>query len=228
MKKLTMKNLPISERPYEKLISSGADTLTNCELLAIIIKSGTRQITAIELAQRLLIECDNDINKISKLEIQQLKKIKGIGLVKAVQIKATMELAKRIAKPNINNKIKIKSPKDVFELLRYECINETKEKIFVISLNVKLDVIKITKLASGGQTQVSINMKEVFLEPIKLEADSIILVHNHPSGDSTPSESDIEITNRIKKCSDLMGIQFLDHIVIGDGNYTSIFSKYKS
>ncbi len=217
-----MKNLPISERPYEKLISAGVDTLTNCELLAIIIKSGTKQMTAVEVAQRLLIECDNDINNLFKLEIQQLRKIKGIGLVKAVQIKATMELAKRISKPNINNRIKIRSAKDIFELLRYECINETREKIFVISLNVKLDVIKITKIASGGQTKISIDMKDVFLEPIKLEADSIILVHNHPSGDTKPSKQDVEFTIKAIETGKLLNIELLDHIVISNNNYTSL------
>ena len=112
MKKLTMKNLPINERPYEKLMNNGAENLSDSELLAIVIKSGTKEMTSLEISQRLLLECENDINKISKLEIDQLRKFKGIGLVKAIQIKAVLELAKRISKPDVRSKKKIKSKID--------------------------------------------------------------------------------------------------------------------
>lgn len=222
MKKLTMKNLPINERPYEKLMNNGAENLSDSELLAIVIKSGTKEMTSLEISQRLLLECENDINKISKLEIDQLRKFKGIGLVKAIQIKAVLELAKRISKPDVRSKKKIKSAYDVFNLLRFECINETREKIFVISLNVKLDIIKVTRIASGGQTKVSISMKELFLEPIKLEASAIILVHNHPSEDTKPSKSDVEFTIKAIETGKLLNIDVLDHIIISNSNYTSL------
>ena len=179
---IKMKDLPKTERPYEKLELFGEKTLSNAELLAIIIKTGTKDETATQLAQKILA-IDKNANSLRFLEqitIEELMKIKGIGKVKAIQLKAVCEIAKRMSKPFDNKKIIVKQPKDI--------------------------------------------LKEV----VKSEMPKMIMIHNHPSGNPTPSSADIELTNRIEKAAKMLGIQLLDHIIIGDGTYESILSKHKS
>lgn len=229
---IKIKQLPISERPYEKLQMYGEKTLSNSELLAIIIKTGTKEETALQLAQKVLsINKENKIDSLRFLEqvsIEELIKIKGIGRVKAIQLKAVCELAKRIARPINIDKIVIKSPKDVANLLGEELRYEKREILKVLILNTKNIVQKIEDIAIGGNFSINIEPKDIFKEAIKMEMPKIIVVHNHPSGNATPSTSDIEITNTMSKCAKLLGIQLLDHIVIGDGTFESICSKHKS
>jgi len=218
-----MKQLPVMERPYEKLLEYGEETLSNAELLAIILKNGTKSETAVEIAQKLLmLDENNDLSSISKLEINELKKVKGIGKVKAIQIKAVLELAKRIARPVNEENKKITTSEQVYELLRYECINQIKEIFFVINLDVKNNLLKISKLAMGGKSQIALNMNDIYRDAIKLGASSIILVHNHPSGDTTPSTSDITFTYKAIEASKVLDIELLDHIVISNSEYTSM------
>lgn len=229
---IKLKQLPISERPYEKLQIYGEKTLSNSELLAIIIKTGTKEETALQLAQRVLsINKENKTDSLRFLEqisIEELTKIKGIGRVKAIQLKAVCELAKRIARPiNIEN-IVIKTPKDVANLLGEELRYEKREILKVLILNTKNVVQKIEDIAIGGTFSINIEAKDIFKEAIKMEMPKVIMVHNHPSGNANPSASDIEMTNNMSKCAKLLGIQLLDHIVIGDGTYESICSKHKS
>jgi len=229
---INLKNLPISERPYEKLEMYGEKALSNSELLEIILKTGTKEETAVGLAQRLLSTYVTDesdtLRFLEQITIEELIKIKGIGRVKAIQLKAVCELAKRISRPIYKEKIIIRQPQDVANLLVEELRYEKKEILKVLILNTKNVVQKITDIAIGGTSFISIEPKDVLKEAIKMEMPKIIIVHNHPSGDATPSMSDIETTNRIDKCPKLLGIQLLDHIVIGDGTYKSIFSKHKS
>ena len=230
---IKLNKLPTSERPYEKLEMYGGDNLSNSELLAIIIKTGTKEETAVQLAQRVLMInnkeedlVNNDsLRFLEQVSIEELTKIKGIGRVKAIQIKAVSELAKRISKPIQNNKIIIKKPKDVSDLLMEELKYEKQEILKVIILNTKNVVQKITNIAVGGSFSINIQPKDIFKEAIKMEMPKIIVVHNHPSGDATPSKTDIEMTERLKQSAQLLGIQILDHIVIGDGTYESIFSN---
>jgi len=229
---INLNKLPISERPYEKLEMYGEKFLSNSELLAIIIKTGTKEETAVGLAQRLIstyaINESDTLRFLEQITIEELIKIKGIGRVKAIQLKAVCELAKRIARPIHKEKIIIKSPQDVANLLLEELRYEKKEILKVLILNTKNVVQKITDIAIGGTNFINVEPKDILIEAIKMEMPKIIMVHNHPSGDATPSMSDIEITNRIDKCAKLLGIQLLDHIVIGDGTFNSIFSKHKS
>ena len=228
---IKLNNLPISERPYEKLELYGEKALSNSELLAIIIKTGTKQETAVDLAQRILSIDNNDDDSMRFLEdisLEELKKIKGIGRVKAIQLKAVCEIAKRISKPINSKKIIIKNPKDVAYILMDELRYEKREILKVLILNTKNVVQKIIDIAAGGAFSINIEPKDVLKDAIKMGMPRIIIVHNHPSGDPTPSSSDIEITNRIETAAKLFGIQLLDHIVIGDGTYESINSKHKS
>ena len=224
-----IKQLPESERPYEKLQMYGEKSLSNSELLSIIIKNGTRENTSIDLANSILnlknnVET-NSLRFLQDISIEELMSIKGIGMVKALQLKAVCELAKRMSKPIELSNIKIKSSKDVADLLMEEMRFEKRELIKVIILNTKNNVLKIQDVAIGGISFVNANVKEILQETIKINAPKMIMVHNHPSGDPTPSKADVEFTNRVYKCAELFEISLLDHIVIGDGKYMSIFQE---
>lgn len=227
---LKIKELPNSERPYEKLEIYGAKYLSNAELLAIIIKTGTKEDTAVGLAQKVLSlqnEKDN-LKFIQDISIEELKKIKGIGKVKAIQLKAVCEFARRMSRPFNFSSITIRTPEDVAKILIDELKYEKREIVKVILLNSKNVVQKIIDITTGGVSSVAITPKEVLQEAVKMEIPKIILIHNHPSGDPTPSVEDFQTTKKIKEASEILGIQLLDHIVIGYDKYESIFSKLKN
>ncbi len=228
---IKMKELPECERPYEKLEMYGAEKLSNAELLAIIIKTGTKEETAVSLAQKLLksssISNRDCLKFLQEMSIEEFTKIKGIGRVKAIQLKAICEIAKRMSRPIDTLKIKIKKPEDVAELLMEEMQYEKREIAKVMMLNTKNIVLKIVDVSFGGTNFAMIDPKEVLTEAIKMQAPKIILIHNHPSGDPTPSSQDFNITDRIYDACEIIGIELLDHIVIGDGYFESIFNKKK-
>ena len=225
---IKMKELPELERPYEKLQIYGEKALSNAELLAIIIKTGTKEESSVELAQRLLKLNDTqaeDLSYLQNLTIEELTQIKGIGKVKAIQLKAVWELAIRIFKTSNYKKVVINQPYDLAKILMSELKFEKIEKVKLVILNNKNEIIKIQEIAKGGTNFANVSIKEILSEPIKLKAQKIILVHNHPSGDSTPSKQDIMYTEKLCDISYMMGIELVDHLVIGNMNYTSIFSK---
>lgn len=225
---MTIKELPESERPYEKLQIYGANKLSNAELLSIIIKTGTKEYTSIDLANKVLsLNTNSNIRGMLDCSIEEFMTVKGIGKVKAIQLTAIGELAKRMSKPlNILN-IKITSPNDVCNLLMDELKYEKREKVKVIILNAKNNILKIVDIGTGTTSIAIIDPKDVLLEVVKMGAPKMILIHNHPSGDPTPSIQDLRITKRLCECSKMFGIELLDHIVIGDGRYESIFSWEK-
>lgn len=227
---INLKNLPLSERPYEKLEMYGESTLSNSELLAIIIKTGTKEETALQLAQKVLLLTNesNNLRFLAGVSIEELTKIKGIGKVKAVQLKAVCEIAKRMGRPINTKKIVIKTPKDVANLLIEELKYEKREILKVIVLNTKNEIQKITDVAVGGTFCIDIQAKDILKEAIKMEMPKIIMVHNHPSGNATPSQADIDFTKIVSQSAKLLGVHLLDHIVIGDGTYESILAKHKS
>ena len=220
---LKMKQLPKSERPYEKLLMYGPKKLSNAELLAIIIKTGTKEETSIDIANRVLLLTEN-INELSNVSLETLEKIKGIGKVKAIQIKATCELATRINNPINNLNVIIKTPKDVADLFMQEFRCEKQEKLKMILLNTKNELVKNIEIKTGSINEIQVRPAEILKEVIKEEVNKFILIHNHPSGDSTPSKADFDFTKRIEECSNLLKLNFLDHIVIGKDNYKSIKS----
>ena len=225
---IKIKELPEAERPYEKLELYGEKALSNAELLAIIIKSGTKEETSVQLAQRLLKLNDTegeDLNYLQSLSIEELTQIKGIGKVKAIQLKAVGELAIRMFKTSNYKKSVIKEPRDLAKILMSELKFEKNEKVKLVILNNRNEVLKIKEIASGGTNFANVSIKDILAEPIKMKAPKIILVHNHPSGDSNPSKQDIMFTEQLYQITELIGIQLLDHLVIGNMNYTSIFSE---
>lgn len=220
-----MKKLPMSERPYEKMLAYGETALSNSELLAIIIKTGTRDKTALDLAKQVMnlssLGNMNDLRFLQEISINELMQINGIGKVKAIELKAIGEITKRMSQPINLNKVVLTTKKDVADLVMQEMRYEKNEVLKLILLNNKNVVQKIINIASGKDSSLVFDVKQILSEPIKLQIPKIVLVHNHPSGNSTPSKQDIEATERIKNCAELMGIQLLDHIVIGDGEYSS-------
>ena len=227
---IKMKELPISERPYEKLEMYGASTLSNAELLAIIIKSGTKEESSLTLAQKILSlgknkNCKEDnIKFLQELSIEEFMKIKGIGKVKAIQLKATCELAKRISKPITQIKTKIRTPQDIANLFMDELKVEKREIVKVIIMNSQNVILKIQTISQGGTSSARVDTKDILMEAVKIGAPKIILIHNHPSGETKPSKSDIEFTNKLEKAAEILGILLLDHIIIGYNQYTSIKS----
>ena len=223
---MKMKELPISERPYEKLEMYGEKALSNAELLAIIIKSGTKGESSVSIAQKVLAlekNGKNNLRFLQNLSIEDFMKIKGIGKVKAIQLKAIAELTKRMSKPLDISKVQINEPINVAELLEEEMKYEKREIVKTIILNSKNIIIKIVDVCFGGTNSAILKPKDVLQEAIKIGAPKIILVHNHPSGDPTPSQSDLDFTKRVYEAANLMGIELLDHIVIGDYGFRSIF-----
>ena len=225
---MKIKDLPISERPYEKLEIYGEDKLSNAELLAIIIKTGTKNRTALEVAQEILnlqkdTNCDS-LRFLQELSIEDFMKIIGIGKIKAIELKAVCELTKRISKP-INNKIKIKNSKDVADLLMPELRYEKRERVKLLLLNSKNMVLKITDISLGGANFAYIEPKDILQEAVKMGVPKIIIVHNHPSGIVEPSKNDLQITKRLLEATAIIGIEMLDHIIIGDGTFESILER---
>ena len=218
---LKMKDLPKSERPYEKFLMYGAKKLSNAELLAIIIKTGTKDETSVNIANRILLLAEN-IKELNSIPIETLEKIKGIGEVKAIQIKAVCELATRINAPINNMNLKITKPQDVANMFMEELKHEKQEKLKLLLLNTKNEVIKNIEIKTGSSSEIIVQPAEILKEVIKEELSKFILIHNHPSGDATPSDADIKFTKKLDESAKLLGVNLLDHIVIGKDCYKSI------
>lgn len=229
---IKMKELPESEKPYEKLEIYGAKKLSNAELLAIIIKTGTKNESALNLAQQVLAlkhdKESNNLTFLSELTINELTSISGIGRVKAIQILALVELSKRMLTPIKTNEQKVKTTEDIAKIFISEMSNEEREIAKLIILNSKNIILKILDLSIGGTNYAVLEPKIVLAEAVKMQAPKIILVHNHPSGDPTPSEQDFRATDRIYEAANIMGIDLLDHVIIGKNNrYDSVMFQKK-
>lgn len=224
---LKMNEMPESERPYEKMKMYGPQKLSNAELLAIIIKTGTKEATALELASRILLLLTNELKDLESISIETLEKIKGIGTIKALQVKAVCELAKRMRLPVQKMNKVIKSTKDVVDLFMDELRYEKQEILKIIMLNSKNELIKIKDLKIGINNKLTIKPIQILSEVVKEQIPRFILIHNHPSGNPKPSEQDYEFTKRIMACAKLLDVNMLDHIIIGNGKYQSIFIERK-
>lgn len=221
----TIKMLPQEERPREKLLSSGTRKLSNAELLAILLSTGTRNESAIALAERILCHRTDGLRFLTDCTVEELCEIRGIGLAKASQLIAAVELGKRIALASKANNYRIKTPDDVGKLLMEDMRYLTKEYFNIILLNTKNEVISVENISIGSLNASIVHPREVFVRAIKRTSSAIILVHNHPSGDPTPSQEDINITRRLQEAGQLIGISVLDHVIIGNGTYISLKEK---
>lgn len=223
--KTTIKALPREERPREKLLEYGPSKLSNSELLAILLSTGTKDTSSIGLGERILSHRGDGLRFLTDCTIEELKEIKGIGLAKASQLIAAVELGKRIALSAKVNNYRIKSPEDVKELLMEEMRYLKKEYFSILLLNTKNEVISIENISIGSLNASIVHPREVFSRAIKRNSASVILAHNHPSGDPSPSQEDIQITRRLKEAGAIIGIPVLDHVIIGDGTYISLKEK---
>ena len=228
---MIIKKLPSTERPYEKAQMYGIDNLSNSELLAIIIKTGTKEETSVQIAQRILnLNYDpqmGELNFLKSITMEELMQIKGIGRVKAIQIKAICELAIRMSKPSNFKKIQIKCTEQLANLVMEELRFEKREYVKLFLLNNKNEILKNIDTAIGGTNFANVNMKEIIGEALKIKAPKMILVHNHPTGDPTPSKADITFTDRLYNAAKMFDIELIDHIVIGNMNFKSIFVETK-
>ena len=218
--------MPHSDRPYEKLERYGAHALTDTELLAIIIKSGNRELNCVDVARLILGKHSNGLfgfNYLEEASISELMKLPAIGKVKAIQLKALLELSKRINNKKTNeNKLKVTNPKIIYDMLSVEMSDKKVEEVKVVLLDNKSYVKSVVTVSKGATNKSMVSPKEIFSEPIKQLATSIVLVHNHPSGDTTPSRQDILLTRKIIDYANIFDIKVLDHIIIGGNNYTSM------
>lgn len=222
--RFTVKEMPMEDRPREKLKAFGASVLSSAELLAIVLRTGNREETAVTLAQRILNNFGG-LRELQACSVEELSSVKGIGLAKAAQIIASLELANRLAKSRTATRPIIHTPEDAAKLLMTEMRWLQKEHFRILLLNTKHHVLSIPTISIGSLSASIVHPREVFREAIRSSAAAIILAHNHPSGDPSPSDEDIKITKRLTEIGKLMDITVLDHIIIGDGRYLSMKDK---
>ena len=225
--KETMKELPESQRPYEKCLREGEGTLSDGELLAVILRSGTRGVTSLELANEILNYTKDSsypgLLGILHTSLQELMKLNGIGKVKAVQLKCIGELSKRIASTAARTQLSFGDPATIAKYYMEQLRHEEQEVILCMMLDGKNHLLGEYILSKGTANAALITPREIFMEALRRHALNIILVHNHPSGDPMPSSCDEEVTERVYRAGELLGVHLLDHIIIGD--YTYIYFR---
>ncbi|HSP46495.1 MAG TPA: DNA repair protein RadC [Clostridiaceae bacterium] len=217
-------DMPEMERPQERLLRYGADSLSNSELLAVILRTGTQAENVINLSHRLINNFEG-INGLLEATKEELMEVKGIKEAKAAQILSVAELSKRFLTYRSGDSYRITSPEHAANLIMVELRTHKKEVLKVLLLNTKNVVIGVFNASIGSLNSSIVHPREIFKEAIRKSAASIILAHNHPSGDPTPSQEDISSTSRIKEVGKIIGIELLDHIIIGDGKYISLKEK---
>jgi len=223
MKTYTLHDLPADERPRERLLKYGVESLSLQELLSLIFGRGVKGESVVSISQKL-ITTFTSIDSLSEASIEELKEIKGLGLAKACQLKACFEISRRLRKEENSNKNKnriINSPKDIFPLLKEKIINFHKEYFMVVSLDNRNKVINVDTVSVGTLNSSLIHPRETFEVAIKNHAAAIIICHNHPSGELKPSEDDLMITQNLVKAGKLLGIEVSDHLIITKDGYFS-------
>lgn len=218
-----IKDIPKEERPREKLLNFGVESLSDKELLALLLRTGQKGESALKLSERLL-EQVNGIEGVFNSLLISLMDVKGIKEAKASQILAACELYRRVKRKEMKN-YKVSSPEDIAYLFEDSFFMENQEIVRLISLNTKNIVISIKEIFKGGLNSSIVHPREIFKEALSMSAAAIILCHNHPSGDPTPSIEDVNITKRIKACGELMGIELLDHVILGKNKFISLKQK---
>lgn len=221
MRNLKFKDLPDSEKPREKLTRFGSEPLSDAELLAILLRTGNKNKTVLELAQEIIK--NYGLQGLAQMDAKDIQsEISGIGPAKAAELRAVFEIASRLQGKSINSKKQITGPEDVAEIMINKLQHLKQEHFYAILLTTKNTIISYEEISKGGLNIASIFPREVFNKAIKNSAAKMILVHNHPSGDPTPSSEDINLTNRLIEAGKLTGVRVLDHIIVGDGDYISL------
>jgi len=225
--KISIKDWAEDDKPREKLLHKGPAALSNAELIAILIGSGNKDESAVALSKRIMNELNDNLAELSRLTISDLQKYKGIGEAKAVTIAAALELGRRRSTTVLNEKAQLKDSKTAFILLQKELGDLNYENFCIILLNRANKVLKTVKISDGGITGTVVDPRKVFKIALDNNATSIILGHNHPSGQLTPSDADVQLTKKMKQAGDTLDLPVLDHIIVGDGNYYSFADEGK-
>jgi len=227
-KRLTIRDWAEDDRPREKMLRKGTQSLSDAELLAILIAIGSRNETAVELARRILNDCQDNLNELAQLTIADMcKRFKGIGKAKAITIMAALELGKRRKTSEILERKKITSSRDLFDLFEPQLVDLPHEEFWLGLLNGANKVIEIKRLTQGGSKQTVVDVPMLLKIALEKSAQSLVVAHNHPSGQNRPSHEDELITRRIKTGCEAIGITLLDHIIIARGEYYSFSDEGK-
>lgn len=221
----SIKNWADDDKPREKLVQKGRSILSDAELIAILIGSGSRKESAVELSKRILASVNHNLNELGKLSVNQLKQFKGIGEAKAVSIAAALEVGRRRRGDDAEKIHKISNSKDVFELL-YPLMGELEhEEFWIVYLNNSNKIIHKSQLSKGGITGTLVDVRLVMKQALELGSVGIILAHNHPSGTIKPSAADKQITRKLQKAGEALDIKVLDHLILAEHNYLSFADK---
>ena len=219
---MRIKGMPLEERPREKLLYYGKDALSNAELLAILLRTGTREKSALELSNEVLSLTEDGLINLCECTPEELSGIPGIGEAKACQIIAAAELGRRIATYPRKQKVSVGNPQDIVQLYMEKMRYFKEEHFCALLLDTKGRVIEDVEVSVGDLNSAPVHPREVFRQAVRRSAAAVALVHNHPSGDPEPSREDLEITMQLQDTAEVLGIQLVDHIIIGDGVYTSL------
>jgi DNA repair protein radc len=218
---LNIKNWAAEDRPREKLLLKGTAALSDAELMAILIGSGTAKISAVDLSKKILQQVGNDLNELARLSVKDLMKVKGIGEAKAITIIAALEIGRRRKNHSSDEKPKISSSQDAFDLLKENLMDLPHEEFWVLLLNRANKVTKKKRVSEGGVSGTVADPKIIFKLALEELASGVIVAHNHPSGNLTASQNDIDLTKKLKEAGKFMEIQLLDHIIIANQKYFS-------
>ncbi|MFE3972829.1 MULTISPECIES: DNA repair protein RadC [unclassified Peribacillus] len=221
---MLMRDYPKEERPRERFLQDGPQSLSNQELLALLLRTGSKEESVLQLSGRL-INSFKGLRLLKEASVEELTVIKGIGEAKAIQILASVELGRRINKLNDQDRYVIRSPEDGANYCMEEMRFLSQEHFVCLYLNTKNQVLQKTTVFIGSLNASIVHPREVFKEAFRRSAASIICLHNHPSGDPSPSREDIEVTKRLVECGKIIGIEVLDHIIIGEHKYVSLKEK---
>ncbi len=215
----------VDDRPREKLLKRGIRSMTNAELIAILFRSGNRETSAVQLAQNILKTSENKLSKLSKLSAQELMTNKGVGEAKALSLIAAMELGRRRRAERQEERTAITSSQSAFDVLHALIGDADYEEFWILVLNRKNEVIRKEQVSDGGMSQTVVDSKRVFKKALEYRASSIIIAHNHPSGNLKPSQEDIILTKKLVAAGKLLDIPVVDHLIVTDGGYFSFADK---
>lgn len=221
---LMIRDVHQADRPRERLIRQGAESLSNQELIAILLRTGTKQESVLHLANRVLTYFEQ-LHELKTATIEEMTAVKGIGEAKGVQLLAAIELGRRLAQQKTDGKFTVRSPKDAATFLMADMTSLKQENFVVLFMNVKNQVLHRQTIFIGSLNASIVHPREIFREAVKRSAASIICAHNHPSGNPSPSPEDIEVTKRLQEAGKIMGIELLDHVIIGDHQFISLKEK---